>query len=238
MKKTAAAHEFKVVLVEEMRRRGETSRGLARALGVSHTTVRNWVLGKVLPTWSNVSLISEHLETKRISLAGHKALTKICEFCGINFVVKEARYGASKTCSQPCAKKIKSTGLRPNREVQVMNAIGDYCKNECLFGVSGSCRNSACQLAPFTPLPFAEDSMQTPTNRKPMSHKQRALRAEWSRKYWAERSSQEDRTRHSLATRAGINSMTPSQKAAQSATLRRHYATRRSIVEKTPVERE
>lgn len=233
MKPTPATHKFRLTLIEAMRKQGVTSMALAKAMGVSHAAVRLWVNGKSLPTWNNISLISEHLDSKRIAIFGHRALERNCEFCGKTFIIKELRYGASKTCSVSCARKKKTSGVKPFREIQVMNAVADYCRTECEFGSSGACRNSACQLAPFTPLPFAEPSMQTPTNRRPMSHKERQKRSEWSKKYF---SVKENRDRQAARTRESLGQFSEEQKESHRRAISKFYEEKRQAVETHPIE--
>ena len=228
MKPTQATHKFRLALVEAMRKRGITTTQLAKNMGVSHSAARLWVLGKTLPTWVNISRISEELETPALAKFGHRALERNCEFCGKLYVITELRYGASKTCSNVCSRKKRTAGTPPRKEIEVLNAVADFCRTECPFGESGSCRNSSCQLAPFTPLPFAEPSMQTPSNRRPMTHEERSKRSEWSKKYFA---SKEAREKHSEATKRGWAALSEPQREAHSRNLSRHYEKQRQTVD-------
>lgn len=233
MKPTAATHKFRLALIAAMRKQGVTSNALAKQMGVSHTAVRCWVNGKTLPTWNNISLIADYLDTKAIAVFGHKSLERNCEFCGKLFVIKELRYGASKTCSISCSKKKRTSGVKLFKEIEVINAVADYCRTDCEFGETGACRNSACYLAPFTPLPFAEASLQTPTNRRPMSHEERKKRSEWSKKYFAIK---ENRDRQAAKTREALGQLSEAQKKAHGKAISRFYKEKRDSVENRPVE--
>ena len=233
MKPTPETHKFRIALIEQMRKQGITSNDLANKMKVSHTAVRMWVNGKTLPTWNNISLLADHLGSPGIARFGHKALERTCEFCGKKFNILELRYGAQKTCSNICSRKIHSTSAKPNKEIKVLNAIADYCKTDCEFGEGGSCRNSACFLAPFTPLPFAESSMQTPTRRRPMSHEGRQKRSEWSKKYFANK---ENRDRQAARTKEALAGLSDEQKMAHRRSISKHYADKRAAVETKPIE--
>jgi len=228
MRPTQATHQFRIALVEAMRKRGVTSTALAKAMNVSHSAVRFWVNGKTMPTYSNISILAEELESMAIARFGHKAYERTCEFCSKPYVITELRYGASKTCSSVCSRKKKSAGVPARKEIPVMNAVADFCRTECPFGESGSCRNSACHLAPFTPLPFAEPNMQTPTNRRPWTHEERQKRSEWSKKYYADK---ENRDRQAQRTREALAGLSNEQKTAHRQSISKFYAKRRETVD-------
>lgn len=228
MKPTQATHQFRMALVEAMRKRGITSTALAKLMGVSHSAVRFWVNGKTMPTYNNISLLAEELESMALARHGHKALERTCEFCGKLYTIKKLRYGASKTCSNLCSRKKRTSGAKPRVEIQVLNAVADYCRTECPFGESGACRNSACQLAPFTPLPFAEPNMQTPTSRRPMTHEERRKRSEWSKNYFANK---ENRDRQAQRTREALAGLSDSQKKAHGESISKFYAKKREAVD-------
>jgi hypothetical protein len=233
MKPTPETHQFRVVLIEQMRKQGITSNHLAKKMKVSHTSVRMWVNGKTLPTWANISLLADYLDSPGIAKFGHKALERTCEFCGKKFNITELRYGASKTCSQVCSRKMHRTGMKVNKEIKVLNAIADYCRTDCEFGRSGSCRNSACFLAPFTPLPFDEPSMRTPSNRRPMSHEDRQKRSEWSKKYFEVR---ENREKQAARTREALAGLSEAQKEAHRNSISKHYENKRISAETEAME--
>ena len=233
MKPTPETHKFRMALIEQMRKQGVTSNDLANKMKVSHSAVRMWVNGKTLPTWANISLLADYLDSQGLAKFGHKALERTCEFCGKKFNILELRYGAQKTCSNICSRKMHSTSAKPNKEIKVLNAIADYCKTDCEFGDTGSCRNSACFLAPFTPLPFAESSMQTPTKRRPMSHEDRQKRSEWSKKYFANK---ENRDRQAARTREALAGLSEEQKMAHRRSISKHYADKRAAVETKTIE--
>ena len=204
-------HEFRRMLIEEMRRQGITSFELARRAGVSHAAVRSWVLGKTLPEYVRISMLVEVFSSEKIKRFAIAALEKTCEFCGRKYIIKSSRRGPSKTCSEVCSKAIKKTNLRQHKQVPVLNAIAEYCKTDCQFGESGLCRNAVCALAPFTPLPFAEPEMQTPKAKKVMSKEQKQLRSKWSKNYF---SLQENRERVAKLTREALNSRSEGQSRA------------------------
>lgn len=228
MKPTQATHQFRVALVEAMRKRGVTSNALAKLMNVSHSAVRMWVNGKTLPTYKNISLLAEELESMALARHGHKALERTCEFCGKLYTIKELRYGASKTCSNLCSRKKRTSGVKPRVEIEVLNAVADFCRTECPFGESGACRNSACHLAPFTPLPFAEPNMQTPTSRRPMSHEERQKRSVWSKKYFANK---ENRDLQAKRTKEALDARSDEQKASHRQAISKFYAEKRQTVD-------
>lgn len=208
MKTTPQTHEFREALIFEMRRTGMSTYELARQSGCSHSAVRMWINGKSLPNYQRVALLSEIFGSEKIKRIGISALERTCEFCGKKFVTTSRKRGPAKTCGPECAKMIRKTGLRPRKEIPVFNAIANYCVQDCEFGESGSCRNSACYLAPFTPLPFAEPSMQTPRVKRKMSDKDKAKRSQWAKTYFA---NPENRLKVAAATREALNNRSKEQ---------------------------
>lgn len=208
MKITPQTHAFREALIFEMRRTGMSTYELARQAQCSHSAVRMWINGKSLPNYQRVSLLSEIFGSEKIKRIGISALERTCEFCGKKFVTTSSKRGPAKTCGQECAKMIKKTGLRPRKEIPVFNAIANYCVTDCEFGESGSCRNSACYLAPFTPLPFAEPSMQTPRGKRKMSQEEKAKRSQWAKTYF---SNPENRAKVAAATKEALNNRSKEQ---------------------------
>ena len=208
MKATPQTHAFREALIFEMRRTGMSTYELARQSRCSHAAVRAWINGKSLPNYQRVALLSEIFGSEKIKRIGISALERTCEFCGKKFVTTSSKRGPAKTCGSECAKMIRKTGMRPKKEIPVFNAIANYCVTDCEFGESGACRNSSCFLAPFTPLPFAEPSMQVPVGKRQMSEEDKLKRSNWAKAYFA---NPENRAKVAAATKEALNNRSKEQ---------------------------
>lgn len=133
-----------------MDRRGRTTVDLARELGCSDTSVREWRNGSTTPTIEYAERLAELLSDDGILTLTREARTGRCAYLPCRRSFDRLANGQKRRyCSARCRDRAHDHPERRADERQ--DAIDTFCR-EC--EPEGICRTPACQLRPFSPLLF------------------------------------------------------------------------------------
>jgi len=202
--------QFGALLSESMQRRGITKRKLERQLKVTRTTINFWLLGSVMPSPDNASLLSLLCDEPKLLSLTVKARTRMClnPYCKKTFVASNLR---RSYCSYDCARLSRKIGKKKKPDAQVNSmqaAINAFCR-DCVD--DGVCRTPACPLRPFTPMIKGGLIIAERHNTAQKTDEARASASARSKAYFAIPANKE---KHAQLTKDGLHSLSAEQKGA------------------------
>lgn len=131
--------------------RGVTIKATAQAVGVSITTLHNWIAGESIPSPDHAMRLSQALDDGWLYQRAIYARSRECAYCGTRIV---NRGGAQprKWCSGRCRHRAR-TRLEPAIAPERFGIIAKcrQCEPE------GACYDGSCPLREWSPFPLVQD---------------------------------------------------------------------------------
>jgi transcriptional regulator with XRE-family HTH domain len=175
-----AKGQFKRRLRDAMTRQGHDQTTLAKALGISRSTVCSWACGRTIPEGEMPARLAKVLEADDLAGLAMAARTRTCAWCWGTYQAS-SRLSATRFCSPDCrvrwwhVEKSRRAGKRREEDiVQLRNeverlrherrdltvAIHEMCR---LCEWDGICKDASCpiQKRGVSPFQVAERQVKT-----------------------------------------------------------------------------
>jgi transcriptional regulator with XRE-family HTH domain len=140
---------YAAVLARALARRGETSRSLAQAAGVSEAAISQYLQGKFLPNVPIAMKMADYLMDNLILDMLVRLRTVTCQICGKD--AYQSRGTIRKFCSRDCQLLAHKGLTRRYVEDERDAAIAAMCR---ACEPEGVCQTADCPLRGFSPLPY------------------------------------------------------------------------------------